>query len=162
MTTPANRRGHDRLPRLGAALGRAWVGYQLRLDEAMAEAGFADRRPPDGRVLRLCRTTPEISISQIGRELSITRQGAAKLVNGLRDRGYVTLNPSPRDSREKLVTLTSRALDYLSAQQAAATRVEAQLRQRLGNDGFDSLHRLLDVIGGVDQPRIREYLASRR
>ena len=30
-------------------LRRAWLGYQLRLDQAMAEAGFGERGFPDGR-----------------------------------------------------------------------------------------------------------------
>jgi hypothetical protein len=41
-------------PGLGAALRRAWLGYQLRLDRAMTEAGFGKRQLPDGRVLRAC------------------------------------------------------------------------------------------------------------
>ena len=44
--------------RLGAALRRAWVGYQRRLDQEIATAGFADRGFPDGRVLRMCSGQP--------------------------------------------------------------------------------------------------------
>jgi hypothetical protein len=62
------------------ALRQAWVGYQRRLDEQMATAGFEDRGFPDGLVLRICSRTPGVTISQIGRELGITRQGAAKVV----------------------------------------------------------------------------------
>src|ERR1700728_2005300 len=64
---------------LGPALRRAWIGYQLRLDEAMAAAGFGERRFPDGRVLRLCSNAAGSTISAVGREIGITRQGAAKV-----------------------------------------------------------------------------------
>src|SRR5882672_11311090 len=73
---------------LGPALRRAWLGYQRRLDEAMAAAGFDERRFPDGRVLRMCSGPAGATTSQIGRELGITRQGAGKIVGSLRDRGY--------------------------------------------------------------------------
>jgi DNA-binding MarR family transcriptional regulator len=87
-------------PNLGPALRRAWVAYQRRLDEAMAAAGFEDRGFPDGRVLRMCRRDAALTISQIGRELGITRQAAGKAVGSMRDRGYVSVDPSPTSGRE--------------------------------------------------------------
>jgi DNA-binding MarR family transcriptional regulator len=143
---------------LGGALRRAWVGYQRRLDEALADAGFGERRFPDGRVLRICSQSTAITISRIGRELAITRQGAGKIVASLRDRGYVIVTPSQADGRKKIVTLTPRAVDYLAAQRAAARRIERQLRTELGAEGFDSLYRLLQALGADEQPRMSDYL----
>lgn len=162
---PGGRRqaGPDRLAwgsvSLGGGLRRAWVGYQRRLDREMAAAGFADRGFPDGRVLRLCARSDEVTASQIGRELRITRQGAGKIVADLRDRGYVTLVSSPGDGREKIVTLTPRARDYLAAQYTAARRIEEELRSQVGAEAFEGLRALLDALGGEeDQPRMRDYL----
>ncbi len=143
---------------LGGDLRRAWVGYRRRLDAEMAAAGFADRRFPDGRVLRLCSTTSGATISQIGRELGITRQGASKIVASLRDRRYVKLTPSPTDRREKVVELTSRATDFLAAHRKATRRIERQLRAEVGAEGFDGLDRLLRALGGDEQPRMSDYL----
>lgn len=152
-------RGASRPRALGAALRSAWVGYQRRLDEAMAVAGFPDRRYPDGRVLRLCARTGQVTASLIGRELGITRQGAGKIVTALCAAGYVVLEPSPADAREKIVTLTPRALDYLAAQRAAARGIEQELRSKLGAQTFAGLYALLDALGGQeDQPRMRDYL----
>jgi DNA-binding MarR family transcriptional regulator len=151
----------DRTPKpgaLGPALRRAWVAYQRQLDDAMAEAGFGPRRFPDARVLRMCRRTPDITTSQIGRELGITRQGASKVVASLRERGYVTLEPSPTSGREKIVAVTQRAVDYLAAQQKAARAIEARLRRQVGPDAFDALHRLLDALGADESLRMRDYL----
>ena len=100
---------------LGAALRRAWLGYQLRLDGAMAEAGFGDRRFPDGRVLRACSGEAGSTISAIGRELDITRQGASKVVAHLRERGYVAVADSRTSKREKSVVLTPRGIDVPGA-----------------------------------------------
>jgi len=154
-TDPPGRRH----PAVGPALRRAWVGYQRRLDQEMAAAGFPDRSFPDGRVLRLCARSDDVTASQIGRELGITRQGAGKIVADLRGRGYVTLGSSPGDARQKVITLTPRARDYLAAQRAAARRIEQELTEQVGAEAFEGLFALLEALGGdEDQLRVHAYL----
>lgn len=148
----------ERQQTLGAALRRAWVGYQRRMDREMAAAGFGDRGFPDGRVLRSCSRSDDVTISKIGRELGITRQGASKVVAGLRERKYVTVNPSATSGREKVVQLTPLALQYLEAQRTAARTIERELQLELGDGWVDSLRLLLDALGGGDQPSLRDYL----
>ena len=143
---------------LGPALRNAWVGYQRRLDTAMGAAGFGDRGFPDGRVLRMCRDRTGTTISDIGRELEMTRQGAGKIAAGLRDRGYVSIEPSPRSAREKIVALTPKAHEYLAAQRAAVRKIDNQLRRALGPEAFHDLYRLLEKLGGHEQVRLRDYL----
>ncbi len=146
---------------LGPALRRAWIGYQIRLDTAMADAGFGERRFPDGRVLRLCSGQSGSTISAIGRELGITRQGASKVVGHLRDRGYVAVADSATSRREKSVTLTASGNGYLRAQRAAARAIENDLAATLGRQGFSGLFALLDALDALDdgeQVRIRTYL----
>jgi DNA-binding MarR family transcriptional regulator len=144
---------------LGPALRRAWIGYQHQLDQAMAAAGFGERRFPDGRVLRLCSNPAGSTISAIGREIGITRQGAAKVVAHLCDRGYVSIADSASSGREKSVTVTSRGNKYLEAQRSAAQGIETNLRAELGEAEFSALRTLLDALGGQgEQIRIRDYL----
>jgi DNA-binding MarR family transcriptional regulator len=143
---------------LGPALRRAWLGYQLRIDSAMADAGFGERRFPDGRVLRLCAGQGGSTISAIGRELGMTRQGAGKVVGYLSERGYVTVTDSATSRREKSVTLTSRGTDYLRAQGAAARAIENELRSALGASGFSALFDALDVLETGEATRMRSYL----
>ncbi len=147
---------------LGVALRQAWVGYRRRLDDELAEAGFGDRGFPDGRVLSICATASDVTISAIGRELGITRQGASKLVASLRARGYVTLRPSGADAREKLVALTPRARTFLRVQQEAARRIERRIASELGAEALDVLRVALDLLGGDHQPRLRDYLQESR
>jgi DNA-binding MarR family transcriptional regulator len=132
------------------------------LDEELAAAGFGDRGFPDGRVLRICSTSADATISQIGRELGITRQGASKIVASLRDRRYVTLSASVTDAREKIVELTPRANEFLAAQRKAARGIERKLRTEVGAEAFDSLYLLLEALGGDEQPRLSEYLRNSR
>ena len=149
---PANQVG------LGPALRRAWVGYQRRLDQAMADEGFADRSFPDGRVLRMCPESAEMTISEIGRRLAISRQGASKIVADLRDRGYLSVNASATSGREKAVTVTAQAVEYLDAQRRCARGIERQLRAKLGPDAFAALQQLLAVLAPDEDPRMRDYL----
>ena len=144
---------------LGPALRRAWVGYQRQLDEAMSAAGFGDRAFPDGRVLRMCQDA-ETTISEIGRELGITRQGASKIVAGLRKRRYVTIRTSSANAREKIVQLTARAIDYLAAQKRAAQSIERRLRAKIGRERIESLYAALEALGGAEEMRMRDYLRT--
>jgi DNA-binding MarR family transcriptional regulator len=143
---------------LGPALRRAWLGYQLRLDAAMAEAGFGERRFPDGRVLRLCSGQSGSTISAIGRELGITRQGASKVVGHLRDRRYVEIADSATSKREKSVTLTPRGNEYLQAQRSAGRAIEEEMRAALGEQGVSGLFVLLDALDDGESLRMRTYL----
>lgn len=144
---------------LGPALRQAWIGYQLRLDDAMAGAGFEERRFPDGRVLRLCRAPAGSTISAIGHELGITRQGAGKVVGHLRDRGYVSVTESPNSRRAKAVVLTPRGLAYLEQQRRAARAIEVELRAELGDEAMSGLSALLDALGRGVQTRLRTYVS---
>jgi DNA-binding MarR family transcriptional regulator len=143
---------------LGAALRRGWLGYRRRLDEELAASGFADHGFPDGRVLRMCTDPGDTTISQIGRQLGVTRQGASKIVASLRDRRYVTVSASATNGREKIVKLTPRATDFLAAQRRAARRIERQLRAELGQEGFAALYQLLEALGADEDLRMRDYL----
>jgi hypothetical protein len=57
----------------------------------------------------LCSQPPGATISAIGREIGITRQGATKVVTHLVERGYVLVADSGSSGREKSVTLTALA-----------------------------------------------------
>ena len=143
---------------LGAALRRAWLGYQLRLDRAMADAGFGERGFPDGRVLRVCSNEAGSTISAIGRELGITRQGASKVVTHLFDLGYVVVADSTTSKREKSVVLTPRGVDYLAHQRAAARAIEDELRAGLGDAALSALGALLVSLDAGEEVRLRAYL----
>jgi DNA-binding MarR family transcriptional regulator len=125
----------------------------------MADAGFAERRFPDARVLRLCVGQAGSTISAIGRELGITRQGATKVVTHLSERDYVRVKDSTSSRREKSVTLTARGMEYLRAQRAATQTIDDELRAGLGEVGFAALGKLLDVLGDQHEHlRMRDYL----
>ena len=124
----------------------------------MAEAGFGERRFPDGRVLRMCTEEAGATISAVGRELGITRQGASKVVTELRERGYVAVADSATSKREKSITLTPLGVDYLALQRAAARAIEDELRVELGDATLTALGSLLAALDAGDEVRLRAYL----
>ncbi|MBO0835874.1 MAG: MarR family transcriptional regulator [Actinobacteria bacterium] len=133
-------------PALGRALRGALAAYQLRMDAELTAAGFDERRFPQGRVLRMCAGSAEVTISDVGRQLGISRQAASKIVADLRNRGYLTVTSSAADGREKILTLTPRAVEFLAARKAAARAIEAQLRSQLGVARIDQLVAALDAM----------------
>jgi DNA-binding MarR family transcriptional regulator len=154
----ADRRGtgkelrHAGRSGLGSALFGAWLGYRRRMDEELAALGFAGRRFPDMFVLRMCSGAGETTISQIGRGLGITRQGASKIVTGLGVRGYVTVTPSPTSGREKVVRPTSQGAAYLDAVQEAQRIVDGRLRADIGSEELGQFYRVLEHLGGGERP----------
>ncbi len=121
----------------------------------MAEAGFGERGFPDGRVLRMCAGEAGSTISAIGRELGITRQGASKAVAHLCDRGYVVVADSTTSKREKSVVLTPLGVDYLAQQRAAARAIEDELRAELGDAALTALGALLVALDAGEGVRLR-------
>ncbi len=124
----------------------------------MADAGFGERRFPDGRVLRACADNAGSTISAIGRELGITRQGASKVVAQLCDRGYVVVADSTTSKRERSVVLTHLGIDYLTQQRAAAQAIEDELRAELGDEILTAVRTLLEALDPGEDVRLRAYL----
>jgi DNA-binding MarR family transcriptional regulator len=90
-----------------------------------------------------------MTISEMGRLFAITRQAASKVVGELRDRGYVHATPSAADQREKVVELTPKALEFVTARLSAAAALDTAIRARIGDAGLDELHSGLAAIGEV-------------
>lgn len=146
-------RGQAALPR---ALRRALTGYWRLVGTEMAAAGFAERRFPEGRVLVQCAAPGDTTISDVGRRLGITRQGAGKIVTRLREDGYLNVSASATDGREKVLSLTPRAEQFLAALAQAGRFAEARLRDQIGADGLEQLFHTLDVLAELGGPPVVE------
>jgi DNA-binding MarR family transcriptional regulator len=128
------------------------------MDEELAAQGFTDHRFADRSVLRMCSGPEDTTISQIGRGLGITRQGASKIVAGLSRRGYVTVTASPTSGREKIVRLTGRGAEYRAALRQAAETIERELRAEVGSEELECFCRVLDALSGGEGPMPAGYL----
>jgi DNA-binding MarR family transcriptional regulator len=82
-------------------------------------------------------------------------------VADLRERGFVQVSASATSGREKAVTLTPLAVDFLDARRGAARAIERDLRADVGDDGFASLERLLGALDDGTDARLGAYLRLR-
>lgn len=137
---------------LARALRMALTGYWRLVGIELAEAGFADRRFPEGRVLVMCAAPGDTTISDVGRRLRITRQGASKIVARLREDGYLHVSASATDGREKVLSLTARAEHFLATLHQAGRSVEARLREQIGAAGLEQLFVTLDLLAELGGP----------
>jgi DNA-binding MarR family transcriptional regulator len=72
------------------------------------------------------------------------------MVAELRRRGYVTMISSSTNRREKVVRLTPRAIEYITARRPVVSAFDAEIRARVGDTGLDELLRLLCVVAETE------------
>ncbi|MFJ9465975.1 MarR family winged helix-turn-helix transcriptional regulator [Streptomyces caniferus] len=146
---------------LGPQLVRSWLGYRRRVEERLAAGGFTEKRLPHGPLLRLCAKDDEMTVSRIGRELEISRQGASKQVTELCEQGYLTLEKSSGDGREKFVRPTASALAFLRSFDQARREVDEEIRARLGSAALDALTALFTLLAEPGEARVDVWREAR-
>jgi DNA-binding MarR family transcriptional regulator len=153
MVVNSGKRSRRRSPQthLGQALRIAWWSYVHRLDTDMEAAGYPERRAAMNYVFALYAQPGPITISEMGRQFDVSRQAASKIVAELRQRGYVRPVASTTDQREKVVELTPKAIEHVSARLRAAAALDRAIRDRIGADGLDRLYQVLEAVGEVSR-----------
>ncbi|MFI5522269.1 MarR family winged helix-turn-helix transcriptional regulator [Streptomyces platensis] len=146
---------------LGPQLVRSWLGYRRRVEERLAATGFTEERLPNGTLLRLCAKDDAMTVSRIGRKLEISRQAASKQVTELCEQGYLTLEKSPGDGREKFVRPTPDALAFLRSVDRARREVDEEIRAHLGRAAFDALSALFTLLAEPGEARIDVWREAR-
>jgi DNA-binding MarR family transcriptional regulator len=134
---------------LGTALRMAWWSYVTGIDTEMESAGFPERRHAMNYVFALYAQPGPMTISEMGRQFDVSRQAASKIVGELRERGYLEATPSTTDQREKVVELTPKAIEHVTARLRMAAAKDRAIRKRIGGAGFEELVRLLGEVGEV-------------
>jgi DNA-binding MarR family transcriptional regulator len=109
------------------ALARqSWLG---QMASRLAERGYDDYRRSDAAAIRLLRRGP-VAVGRLGTALGVTRQAARKIADGLRQRGYVTIQRDPEDTRQFKVTLTAAGHEYASAVVAVIEQLNREVMQQ--------------------------------
>lgn len=134
---------------LGQALRIAWWSYVHRIDTDMESAGFPERRFAMNYVFALYAQPGPMTISEMGRQFDVSRQAASKIVAELRERGYVEATGSTTDQREKVVKLTPKAIEHVTARLQAAAGLDRAIRERIGDAGLGELYKVLEAVGDV-------------
>ena len=103
-------------------------------------------RSSDVRVFVTAAREPS-TISQIARELQITRQAVQKSVRRLIDLGVVALEAMPGNNRDKQVALTTRGALARGTAANQIGLVEREFAQILGADGVEQLrHAMMKLV----------------
>lgn len=100
-------------PLFGDVLARArerWIGAMAR---RLAERGYDDYRRSDALAVRLLVGGPR-PLAAFQTTLGASRQAARKVVTGLVERGFASLETDPNDARRRTVRLTTSGEAYAS------------------------------------------------
>ncbi|WP_310830146.1 MarR family winged helix-turn-helix transcriptional regulator [Paenibacillus pedocola] len=84
-----------------------------------------------------------LSISEISRQISISRQGAQKSINVLLDEGYVKTVQVEGNSRDKYIVLTSKGIEMCRRMLEIKQGIEQEIAARIGSEQVQLLKQLL-------------------
>ena len=84
-----------------------------------------------------------LSISDISRRISISRQGAQKVVNSLLEQGYVETVQVEGNSRDKYISLTAGGLEVCRRMLEIKQRIEQEIAAKIGTEQVKLLKQLL-------------------
>jgi DNA-binding MarR family transcriptional regulator len=130
-----------------ALLRHARTTYGKAMRAALEAAGYDDI-PGNGLYIigGLAAAAGGVPISQLMRELGITKQGAGQLVDTLVARGYLQRTPDENDRRRLIVTLTERGQAAAETQSAAREEIDAALLARVGEVDVAAARRMLAAL----------------
>jgi DNA-binding MarR family transcriptional regulator len=127
MTEQPSPWAHVTMP---ALLRHARTTYGVAMRDALAERGYDDV-PANGMYVIGALAITETPLSQIVRELRVSKQAAGQLVDALVLRGYLEREVDPEDRRRLTITLAERGRAAAAAQTAAREAIDAELLARL-------------------------------
>lgn len=116
-----------------ALLRHARTTYGTAMRHALA-AVDCDDVPRNGLYVIGALAMGEAPLSEIIRELGVSKQAAGQLVDTLVLRGYLERDVDPEDRRRLTVALTERGKAAAAAQAAAREAIDDELRLRLGEE----------------------------
>ncbi len=130
-----------------ALLRHARNTYGSAMRRALGEAGYDDI-PGNGLYVigGLALNRADIPLGQLILELRLSKQAAGQLVDTLVTRGYLDRAPDKEDRRKLTVALTERGRAAAAVQTAARERVDAELRERVGEDDVNRTRRSLAAL----------------
>ncbi len=132
----------------GLLFALAFRCYVTHLHEQLAARGFSPVRSAFGPVLRNLRGR-QITLSALARDLGITKQAVARVVDDMRAAGLVEQLPDPSDGRARLLALTDRGDAMVDAAIEIGTAYERRLAADLGAEPARTLRAGLEHIVAV-------------
>lgn len=127
-----------------AMLGRAYSLLGFHIVDGVVGAGFP-QKPSHSAVF--AQLGPQGSrLTDLARGANMTPQAMGELVDELEELGYVERRPDPTDRRAKLIVLTARGHECITAGIATIDGIEERIKQILGPQGHAQLRRFLSTL----------------
>jgi DNA-binding MarR family transcriptional regulator len=104
----------DEPPLFGDVLARARQRWINEMARRLARRGYLDYRRSDAFALRFLAVGPH-ALGAFAAPLGGSRQAARKVVTGLVERGFATVDADPNDLRRRSVRLTRAGREYAAA-----------------------------------------------
>jgi DNA-binding MarR family transcriptional regulator len=124
---------------------------EARVLAALAEAGFDDLTPAQGRIA--ARIGPDgTRLTDLAAQALVTKQTAGSIVDALARSGYVERVPDPTDARARLVRMAERGLAAVDVARAVEVQVEAEWTAHLGAEAAGQLRAALTRLREVTDP----------
>jgi DNA-binding MarR family transcriptional regulator len=130
-----------------ALLRHARMTYGRAMRRALAEAGYDDI-PKNGLYVigGLALGADDLPLSQLIRELGVSKQAAGQLVDTLVLRGYLERKADAEDRRKLSINLTERGRAAAATQAKARKEIDAELTARVGEEDVCRTRRTLVVL----------------
>ena len=132
----------DNIRTLNYYLGLA---IDARLSEFRYGSPYENVRPSDVRLF-VTAARKEQTISNIARELSITRQAAQMSVQRLLKLKVVELRAMPANKRDKLVVITQKGKLASNSAVQQVKMLEAEFAKAIGADALATFRKNLDIL----------------
>ncbi len=150
----ASRDPDDELA-IGQLLVRLLRVFRDDLAEPRAAAGFGDLREPHLQIFGNIRMGG-IRLTELADRAQLSLAATSELVNDLVNLGYLNRRPDPADGRAKLIDLTDRGAELMTAAGLRVRDLERRWSSAVGEHRFTemcrTMQRLLDEFA-PDQAR---------
>lgn len=116
--------------------------FEDQVLQAAPQFGYDFVSPAMHRLFAHMSSKP-VSISELARRLSVTRQAVHQTVDAARRRGIVELVADPLDARTRQVRFTPRGMKMVRSAAQVVRSIEADLEKRIGPRELAALRRIL-------------------
>lgn len=139
------------MSRSGADLALLLLGSYRRLVDTvireLAERGYDDVRASHDFAMRAIEAGAD-NATELGRRLAVTKQGAARTVETLLERGYISREVDPSDARRKRLQVTPLGSEVMREGEAIFDELRRQWERTLGKRELARLEEQLAMIVG--------------
>lgn len=109
-----------------------------------------DDLPANGPYVLAAIAGTEVALSEVIRQLGVSKQAGGQLVDSLVARGYLERSVDPGDRRRLVVSLTERGRAASSAVRTAAGDLEAWLQAQIGSEALAATRLALATLTSLE------------